>query len=574
MTVDIMDKKVMIAIVAVVVVVVVVAAAVFVMNNNSSSKDKELTIYVEDGEEGFHTIISAKAETKLDAAKKAFADANIDYTVSDEGWVTTIDNKGTVKNDDGTYTYWILFQWETSIQKWVQSATTITGITDDYDTVCYFYGVVDAVYYQSIAMPSYSPAGVNYDDTLLVFGNANEDNTIDSKEKEIISSLIGKDFSRYPMADANNDGKIDDADVTLVDKIIKREKTTVLVQNQVDAADVADMGDLPLSTVSIEYPLKNVVVINADLVANIMELDAHDVLVGYGATLKGLEKTYLSDVTNVKAARIIDETAYRNIKNIDSSVEGGIGALIIYNVNAVASKGFADDLYDAGIPMLILKGSMPDYTASAIVTLGFLLGGDYEEKGVDIAEFIQDEYSYISKTLGNTELPTSTSMSMGTSVGERFSQYTKTSRIAGSVPVYLNDGTSSKKIDSPEALMKLNPDRLNSFTTLGLTKLSDETIVSTYECDNFNYITPCNAYKNGYLTYINAALPSHIRVAYAAEALHPDLFEGYGDELFQAFVDEFMSYLDDLCDDGDFSVVDDCTCMITHDDYVAAGGTQ
>ena len=65
--------------------------------------------------------------------------------------------------------------------------------------------------------------------------------------------------------------------------------------------------------------------------------------------------------------------------------------------------------------------------------------------------------------------------------------------------------------------------------------------------------------------YINNLLPGAIKAAYAAEALYPELFEGYGDEVAQRFIDEGYSPLvgqtpESLCG------------FLTYQDYLDAGG--
>ena len=68
-----------------------------------------------------------------------------------------------------------------------------------------------------------------------------------------------------------------------------------------------------------------------------------------------------------------------------------------------------------------------------------------------------------------------------------------------------------------------------------------------------------------YRPYFNNLLPGAIKAAYAAEALYPELFEGYGDEVAQRFIDEGYSPLvgqtpESLCG------------FLTYQDYLDAGG--
>ena len=65
--------------------------------------------------------------------------------------------------------------------------------------------------------------------------------------------------------------------------------------------------------------------------------------------------------------------------------------------------------------------------------------------------------------------------------------------------------------------------------------------------------------------FINNLLPGAMKAAYAAEAMYPELFAGYGDQVAQRFIDEGYSPLvgqtpDSLCG------------FLTYQDYLDAGG--
>ena len=78
----------------------------------------------------------------------------------------------------------------------------------------------------------------------------------------------------------------------------------------------------------------------------------------------------------------------------------------------------------------------------------------------------------------------------------------------------------------------------------------------------------CSSYQN--LVYINAAMPVIARVAYAAEVMYPDIFSGYGNEVFQKFVDTYEPYVHAEMPDGHFDVKTDLTTIITYEMYRSA----
>ncbi len=74
---------------------------------------------------------------------------------------------------------------------------------------------------------------------LPVFGNANNDDAIDSKDVDLMEKLIADDTldrSAYPFLDANQDGKLTSADVDIVKKIINREKCDIYYMDWEDKA--------------------------------------------------------------------------------------------------------------------------------------------------------------------------------------------------------------------------------------------------------------------------------------------------------------------------------------------------
>lgn len=70
---------------------------------------------------------------------------------------------------------------------------------------------------------------------LVVYGNANNDDTIDSKDLDIIKAVVAGeiawDQTNCPYIDANADGKITSADVELVQNIIDKKPCSVYYEN-------------------------------------------------------------------------------------------------------------------------------------------------------------------------------------------------------------------------------------------------------------------------------------------------------------------------------------------------------
>ena len=80
-----------------------------------------------------------------------------------------------------------------------------------------------------------------------VFGNANNDDYVDSHDVDLLKSIKGDSWDKtaYPYADANQDGVIDDSDVQIVQKIINGENCEVRYV------------DIYENVVKVNYPVKH-----------------------------------------------------------------------------------------------------------------------------------------------------------------------------------------------------------------------------------------------------------------------------------------------------------------------------
>ena len=210
-----MDQKTLIAVVAVIVAVIaVIAAAYAFMSNGSNDKgDNDKTVAVSG-------IYLNKAELSLDIGESA----TISCTVSPAGasdknvkWASSDVSVATVTNG--------------VVKAVAAGSAVITATTNDggYAASC------------KVAVAEEKPIAHDmtvYDvnsNRLVVYGNANNDDTIDERDLAIIQSYADGTStwskSLAPFADANADGKIDQSDVNLVKKIVSKETCKVKYLN-------------------------------------------------------------------------------------------------------------------------------------------------------------------------------------------------------------------------------------------------------------------------------------------------------------------------------------------------------
>lgn len=154
-------------------------------------------------------------------------------------------------------------------------------------------------------------------------------------------------------------------------------------------------------------------------------------------------------------------------------------------------------------------------------------------------------------------------------VSETESAYTITSQLAGGNNISEIPGDGSSKLTSSDAITIY--DEAKYFLSYRTLDYVNDDIIDTWENSKNNILKSGQAYVDGNLVFVNAIIPVPCRIAYVAEILYPDLFEsGFGDEILQSFVDDFLPYLNENQDDGVFDVKTDMTTIITKSMYDAA----
>ncbi len=110
------------------------------------------------------------------------------------------------------------------------------------------------------------PNSNNLEGRLAVFGNANSDDYLDSRDVDYVKQVIageveptyyecykyyGGPLVKRCLADANVDGKIDEADVKWIERMVDREKNMQIYFYDVDA--VIGSCTYPLTTAAVGY---------------------------------------------------------------------------------------------------------------------------------------------------------------------------------------------------------------------------------------------------------------------------------------------------------------------------------
>lgn len=398
--------------------------------------------------------------------------------------------------------------------------------------------------------------------SLPILGNANEDDFIDQSDIDIINDIIdgNKEYADYKFADANNDGKVDEVDRDIVQKIIDGLQTDIFVMDQND------------DFIKIQYPLKNVVTVNADMLSMFILIGGQDSIAGYVASTKDVEHKVVVDTDAVAlggGSRAIDSKNYDALIDLDVALhdDGGIGAIIAMTDGAVSDR--IDDINAAGIPVLSIKCSAPLDQVNSCLTMGVLLGGDVENQARSYYNMTHDLYDKIEnklKDLSHEEKVKCVSFTMWRYVTQINSAYTQVTELAGGNNITNFEGDTSTKLETEDAITRFDAAKyMINFRTMDYI---DVDVVETWENTSLQYLHTGKAYIDGNLVFINSSMPVPCRVAYCAELMYPEIFgEGFGDDVFQKYVDTFLTYLEGSGPEGSFDVKLDMTSTITKADY-------
>lgn len=201
---------------------------------------------------------------------------------------------------------------------------------------------------------------IKTDEVTAVYGNANYDYALDDLDVKFLEDIVsGKttwDKTKYPLADANQDGEITQADIDLVKKIINKEKCEVYYHNYFGEAQ------------KLNYPVdtSRIAVTYWQQAEEVGILGLWDNVVCANASVDGRGNLYdLSKVTfmgkSSGAALDSEQVQLMMDKNVTLIVGSGYDSV----------RTYADPLKDRGVQTIYLWHA-GDYCISTLLTMGVL----------------------------------------------------------------------------------------------------------------------------------------------------------------------------------------------------------
>lgn len=401
-----------------------------------------------------------------------------------------------------------------------------------------------------------TPTGLD-EAELKVFGNINGDSHIDSDDVTLIEKLIGENAtaSEYPMADANQDGKIDSKDVDVVKAIIDGKKTTIWHVNQHDADGNGTIDSIIVDT---QFPITSAITHgNGNLLTLLYSLDIRD-------EIKGCSRS-----SSVDSAMYGDVYLSDNVANLGKSSnsltfeDGKVGSSNVIaekGVTAVITQGHRSyltnesDFEGSNIDVVRVSpaSSDPELMTHTILLLGLLFqkvdrADAYLDYSLKVIDYVEKSVESVKGTVSAV----ASSMTGYISVGE--SDYRDYIIQAGGV--YGLDhkdygSTTSLKIQDYKEVYLEDFQKIIHFRT-GINY--DQTSESNLE--NWNTFSSAFSewrYADSGQAVTGGSLPPCLRVAYCAVALYPD-------QVTLEWVNEIhQEYLDTFCSENGFNVDDLC----------------
>lgn len=441
---------------------------------------------------------------------------------------------------------------------------------------------------------SASAEGIDYEAVnLMIFGNANNDLTIDEQDKKTIQDIIdGKTPAEgHPLADVNVDGTIDRKDLDEVQRIIDREKGITL---HVACYNYANKK----AVIDVEYPVKNVGLYGMHTVTSALYTNAGDKVVAYAnpSGTKGDYPVMMGSLSGeIISSGMGGSTAidWKKFMEIDSRTP--VGALVIDtayagDITAVTIR----DFNNAGIPVLAFNGNNVYAQIAATAWIGFLCGPDTERVGKQFAESSQEILGEISRKvsgLKDEQRKSFMTFTMWICVCQNNSPNNSLGELAGGIHYSKVNREFASKYRGNGFSMNLDAETLANFQDCGAylsIRTSDfgsdfkKLVISNYEFKNASMgdISVSDFMHNAVerLYFINNLLPAALKVAYITEMMYPELFEkGFADGCAQRFIDGgYAPFLYDSNGDGKLDAkqtVSSLLTVMTYGDYKTAKGS-
>lgn len=387
-------------------------------------------------------------------------------------------------------------------------------------------------------------------DTGTVYGNADGNCYINGDDIKVMNSIKdGKaKLEDYPFADANCDGKVDDADIEIVNKYLNNEACTIKVLDSEE------------KIINVKFPITNIMVLCGSNLAPLMNvLDVTDRIVGAAYTSNKFDPVRdkpINDGVNAGTIKKLttDGTAadFTTITDLKDNKDCHFFMTELSSMYDIDSDENVAILNEMGIDVVRMEARDPGQDLRSLAVFGILLKKSDNVK--EYQDYINGVYDDIAKKIGDKANTKKVLISSLTSnLSGPGSGYTVMLNMAKLQNV-ITTGDSSQKVKEGDTWFlddKYKSDLLYLGSSCGYT---DKSFKATDITKYTNLYKDHVAWKTNKEAYIySTSIPVVVRVAYYAENAYPDCFEdGFAHNLHQQYVDKYFKATDykvndDLC---------------------------
>jgi len=394
---------------------------------------------------------------------------------------------------------------------------------------------------------SHSACGASSEDlygdnlTLNIFGNANMDDLINAKDITYIEGILNGSKKQTDLADANQDGKVDQGDIDRIKQIIDGTESELYYVNPFG------------NTSKVKHPLKKIIIIYDNLAEIIRILGAEDRVVGidteqYQGAIGKYPRYFPEFQQKPSIGTRSDCDAEMILKLAPDAVISGVRG----GCPEIEAKLEGSDIdivrfesWSQGIPTLMMLAYMLDEVDNAM---------KYREWQNGYIDMVRDRVASIpldKRPRVFFDRPGNTTYTRGSGISE-------TLETAGGINIAA-DLTSSPRVDlgiaskntmppvDTEWVLEQNPDVIIGFSWDGGYEVDNISVLKTRydEIQGTPGFSEINAGKNKKIFvnyFINTAGPGYqIGILYYAKWLYPELFRDLDPQkAHQEYIDKFQ----------------------------------
>ena len=381
------------------------------------------------------------------------------------------------------------------------------------------------------------------DHTLGVFGNANEDDTINMQDVTYTELIILEYRDRTVLADGKYDGKINMQDVTQIELVILgKEKEITILDGDEEA-------------VTVNKPVKRVIPDHITSLVAMRVLDAEDVIVGTQALTYYMGPTFLQDLSELPSVGGYRTPDYEAILSLNPDV------YFVYSAGQGGKETLRKKL--PGVTVITTGHNEPyppENLAMDMRKLGHILDRrDQAEEYIDWYNGYRDMIKERTAGLSEDEKPRvyvtcfslyscrsnfppcdiAGGINIGAGIGARYCTTVDPEWVVEQNPDVIIDPGCGRDygydVDDPSALIAMREEILNRSELANVAAVKEGRV---YELD----------------IYSIGLFPNNIiSIAYYTKWLHPDLFEDLDPQaIHQEYLDRFSPLNFNVDDHGVF----------------------